>query len=189
MLKPSNLSQEAFEDLLRWLAHDKELAAARYEEVHRKLVRHFAFKGCVCPEDLADKVMDRVAKKVQFFDSSLPWQEDRVGIFYSYTKYVYLEYVRSRIPVPPEPLCDDADMEKHHNCLERCMLQLAEPERQLVLDYYKYAPGQKIEHRKALAETSQVPLNALRIRVCRLRAEIRDCVVDCVQAAGANWIQ
>ena len=122
MPKPINLSRETFEDLLRWLASDKEVAAARYEEVHRKLVRHFAFKGCTCPEDLADKVMDRVAKKVRFFDSSLPWQEDRVGIFYSYTKYVYLEYVRSRIPVAPAPLCDDASLEKHDNCLEKCML-------------------------------------------------------------------
>lgn len=190
MLKSSNLSQETLEDLLRWLAPDapdKEVAAYRYEEVRCKLVRHFAFKGCVCPEDLADKVMDRVAKKVRLFDSSLPWG-DRVRIFYSYTKYVYLEYVRSRIPVPPAPLCDDANLEKHHECLERCMLQLVEPDRQLLLDYYKYAPGQKIEHRKALAETRQMPLNALRIRVCRLRAGIKDCVVDCVKAEGADWI-
>ncbi len=189
MPKPINLSRETFEDLLRWLAPDKEVAAARYQEVHRKLVRHFAFKGCTCPEDLADKVMDRVAKKVRFFDSSLPWQEDRVGIFYSYTKYVYLEYVRTRIPVAPAPLCDAASLEKHHNCLEKCMLQLVEPDRQLLLDYYKYAPGQKIDHRKALAETRQMPLNALRIRVCRLRAGIKDCVVDCVQAQGADWVQ
>ena len=69
------------------------------------------------------------------------------------------------------------------------MLQLVEPDRQLLLDYYKYAPGQKIEHRKVLAGTRQMQLNALRIRVCRLRARIKDCVVDCVQAEGADWIQ
>lgn len=187
MPKPLNLSQELFDRLLQWLGSTPELAGAKYQEAHRRLTRHFGFKGCDCPEDLADQVIDRVARNVTF--SSIVPEKDRINVFYRYTKYVYLEYVRSRAPIVVVPLSEDIDLEKHYKCLDRCLQELAEPDRHLLLDYYGYAPGQKIQRRQMLAEDRKIALNALRIRVCRLRAALKRCIMSCIRSQESALVQ
>jgi hypothetical protein len=187
MPKASALSQETFERLLQWLGPDREGSAAKYRQVHQRLTRLFEFKGCACPEDLADRVIDRVAKRIQ----DLPPIEsgEQMGLFYSFVRYVYLEHLRERAPAALEQPAADSDVERRHQCLDLCLGRLADADRELILHYYRYPPGGKIQHRKAIAERMQIALNALRIRMCRLRSSIEQCVAQCVRSEVSQRAQ
>jgi len=68
-----------------------------------------------------------------------------------------------------------------YNCLESCMQALTADNRQLVYEYYRENKAAKIENRKKLAGQLGIALNALRIRACRIRASLQECVRGCVQ--------
>ena len=55
------LSQKAFDDLLDWLASNREQAGHKYEAIRRRLITIFTGRGCCDAEDLADETMNRVA--------------------------------------------------------------------------------------------------------------------------------
>src|SRR3990170_2001633 len=58
------LTQEAFDGLLAWLDSDTQAAARKYEQIRRGLIRFFHVRRCVTPDDLADQVIDRVARRL-----------------------------------------------------------------------------------------------------------------------------
>ncbi|HUK90604.1 MAG TPA: hypothetical protein VLZ81_09415, partial [Blastocatellia bacterium] len=59
------LTQEAFDLLLRWLdPDDRDRAGQRYEEIRQSIIRNFARRGSPVAEELADEVMNRVAKRL-----------------------------------------------------------------------------------------------------------------------------
>ena len=59
-----SLTQEAFNGLLSSLAPDRDVAARRYLEVRKNLVRLFEWRGCSTPEEYADEAINRCAKKI-----------------------------------------------------------------------------------------------------------------------------
>jgi len=193
MPRPSRLSKEAFERLLQWLGPDPEDAGTRYQEAHHRLVKLFGFKGCDCPEDLADEVIDRVAQKL--LSGELPPQrpEDWTKSFYAFVKFVHLEYVKGSwrdkcmvsVTAPPE----DFNVEHQHRCLYKCLSRLSEDDRKLLLEYHRYERGQKIQHRRLIAHLRHSSTNALRIRVCRLRATLAECMVHCLQSGDLSSVQ
>lgn len=67
-----------------------------------------------------------------------------------------------------------------YECFERCLQSLPDENRDVILEYYQEEKRSKIDRRKTLAERLGVPLNALRIRACRIRAKLETCVGDCV---------
>jgi Bacterial dnaA protein len=67
MANRGNMSPEDFERLLLWLGPDRDLSAKKYTELHAHLSRWFYFQGCRWPEDLADEVWNRIAKKLPSF--------------------------------------------------------------------------------------------------------------------------
>jgi hypothetical protein len=192
MPKPSRLSKEAFDRLLQWLGPDAEEAGMKYQETHRKLVRLFGFKGCDCPEDLADEVIDRVAQKLLSGELPPKRSEDVTTVFYGLVKFVHFEHLKESSRdkfMTPIAVPEEIDVEKQHRCLDRCKGRLDENDRNFLLDYYRYVPGQKIQHRKSIAEQMRLAPNALRIRACRLRSAIKECVVRCVQSGNSAWVQ
>src|SRR5262249_52037618 len=58
------LTQPAFDGLLARLGPDRVVAADRYLEIRRNLVRLFEWRGCTTPEEYADETINRCAKKV-----------------------------------------------------------------------------------------------------------------------------
>src|SRR5262249_500354 len=58
------LTQEALDQLLSRLGANPEQAWEKYEELRRKLIKYFEFHGGSPPDVLADKRIDRVAKKI-----------------------------------------------------------------------------------------------------------------------------
>src|SRR5438067_9481747 len=59
-----SLTQAAFDALLASLGADRDLAADRYLEIRRNLVRLFEWRGCATPDEYADETINRCAKKI-----------------------------------------------------------------------------------------------------------------------------
>jgi DNA-directed RNA polymerase specialized sigma24 family protein len=172
------LTQDEFDALLAWLDPDRDLAAQKYEEIRRRLIKIFVCRGCPVAEDLADETIDRVAGKVA--DVAPSYVGNPALYFYGVAKNVYHESLRPRpAPVPtPIPVVDPdpPEPDREYDCLEECIKGLALEDRQLILDYYQEEKQAKIDHRKKLAEGLGIGLNTLRIRVYRLRARLQECV-------------
>jgi RNA polymerase sigma factor (sigma-70 family) len=177
------LTQEAFDQLLVWLNPDREQAGNRYEQIRLRLIKIFACRGCVEPEELADETINRVIRKLTEIKES--YEGDPALYFYGVAQKVHLEYIR-RKPVPtdlppqPEPV---EEAEQEYECLERCMQKLTPQNREFVIQYYQQEKRAKIDNRRELAERLGIALNALRIRAHRLRATLHECVRQCLEQA------
>jgi DNA-directed RNA polymerase specialized sigma24 family protein len=72
----------------------------------------------------------------------------------------------------PDEEPDDERMEALQECLDR----LPPSSRDLILDYHEGERRGRIDNRRAIAERLDIPLNALRIRVHRIRTRLERCV-------------
>ncbi len=174
-----DLTQEAFERLLAWLDPDREQAGRKYEKIRLQLIKIFTCRGCLCPDDLADETINRVAGKIQ--EIAAGYAGDRSLYFYGVARNVHLEYVRKRHILAPPPAPEprsESDIE--YKCLERCMQRLATTNRELILQYYQEEKQAKIDHRKELAKQIGIGPNALRIQIHRIRKTLQKCLTDCV---------
>ncbi|HXG93203.1 MAG TPA: hypothetical protein VNN73_12685 [Blastocatellia bacterium] len=104
---------------------------------------------------------------------------DPIPYFYGVARNVLREYVKKR-PIEPLPL-PDPPREEDYQCLERCLEQLTPKNRELVLEYYGLEKKAKIGHRKQLAERLGIRLNALRIRMHRIRENLQRCMEKCLE--------
>ncbi len=184
------LTGEGLDALLGQLGPDREAAARRYEEIRRRLVRLFEWRGCEAADDLADETIDRVARRLAgglVVESGDPYR-----YFCGVAHRIHLEVLRERRrerralereswTPPPEPFDEDAD--ERLVCLRRCLGSLAAPQRTLILAYHQVERGAgKIAERKRLAERLGLPLNALRIRAHRIRRGLEECIDACLTA-------
>jgi RNA polymerase sigma factor (sigma-70 family) len=194
MTRRSGSSGGDFNDLLAWLHPDRETAAGLYEEVRRNLIQLFARNGCHDPEGMADETIARVTDKVLRLAETFEGQP--ALFFYGVAKKQLLEYARQRnVPLAPqhEPSTlptqheeqerDDSD-ERLHDCFEQCLSRLKPEERELMLRYYEGTGQAKIDSRKQLAEERGIGLNALRVRVLRIRAGLRARIEKCLGEGG-----
>jgi len=183
MKKDWVLTKELFDALLDWLDSDRDLAARKYELIRSRLIKIFVCRGCSEPEDLADETIDRVARKLHEIEAG--FIGDPARYFYGVANKVHLEYLRKKPAPPAPPPADDSDeVEREYSCLERCMEKLTTDNRALVLQYYQEERQAKIDHRKQLADRLGIALNALRIRACRIRAMLLECVKKCIHEAA-----
>lgn len=179
------LTKESFDALLAWLDANPDAAARKYEQIRTRLIKIFVCRGCLESEDLADQTIDRVARRLNDIEATFSGEPARY--FYGVANKIHLEYLRrKRTPEPEPPVPDDDTDEdaREYECLERCMEQLTPKNRELVLEYYQEERWAKIEHRKRLADQLGIALNALRIRACRIRASLLECVQNCVRTAA-----
>ena len=163
------------------------LTSPEYERLRGKLIRIFARRGCQFPEDLADETISRVAERVH--EIAATYEGDPARYFYGVARNVYLEYMRRPKTVLLEENRSgtevvDRDLvrnEEAYTCLECCMDELTDDERRLISEYYQYDKSAKIDHRKELAESLGLGLNALRIKAYRIRQRLYRCVISCVK--------
>ena len=186
MRKRHSVDKDSFDKLLGWLNTDRELAAQKYEEIRRRLITIFTYRGCAEAEDLADETFDRVARKV--CEIAETYVGDPASYFYGVAHNVHLEYMRGmfRRPAPPPPpsVYEEEEPEPEYGCLEECMQRLADGDRELVLQYYQEDKRAKIEHRKKLAAQLGIAINALRIRAFKIRQTLQRCVRECVSGGS-----
>jgi DNA-directed RNA polymerase specialized sigma24 family protein len=179
------LTAEAFGKFLRWLSEDDERAVREYQSIRMKLVRYFVNKGCSDPDELFDKTVDIVVGKID------TWQERPSPLAYCYgvAKNIWREDLRKRksatlnediaLPLYPDPQIHEQDLK----CLERCVNRLPPSDRDIVTRYYQGQSRNKIEIRRRLAD-GLGGLNVLRIKMCRIRKDLRFCVADCIERSA-----
>jgi DNA-directed RNA polymerase specialized sigma24 family protein len=180
MVKEWVMNQDDFDRFLAWLDPNRDEAARRYEDIRRRLMKMFESRGCAEVEEMADDAFDRVVRKVpEIADSYIG---DPALYCYGVGRIVRLERCR-KPPVPlPEPLPDSWEVkEPRYTCLDNCMKELPPEDRQLLLSYYTDDGGEKIKRRRKLAKTLEISDNALRIRLCRIRATLKDCISECLK--------
>ncbi len=173
-------TEDDFSRFLAWLDPDRDKAGEKYEDIRRKLIKIFTCRGCNCSEELSDKTINRVIRRVQEIGES--YEGDPALYFYGVARNVHLEYVRNKTGVQPIPPPDKPSRdEEEYACLEKCMEELPARSRELVLQYYREEKRAKIDLRKQLAVKLGIPFNALVIRVFRIRRNLEGCVLRCLQ--------
>ncbi|HSU82835.1 MAG TPA: RNA polymerase sigma factor [Thermoanaerobaculia bacterium] len=195
MERLQGLTPEAFDALLGQLDPDCERAGVLYETIRRKLVRLFEWRGCASPEDLADETINRVARRLA--EGVELRSNDPYGYFCGVAHLVYKEVLRRASREqralaggdwPPTTLEEEEPSDHRLECLRRCLAELPPDQRDLVLRYYqgahyrgKSGPGENnIRNRQELARQAGIPMNALRIRVHRVRRKLESCVHTCL---------
>ncbi len=185
--REDGLTAEGFAALLVQLDPAPELAAEKYETIRRKLIRLFEWRGCTSPEDLADETINRVARRLA--EGIELRSNDPYGYFCGVAHLVYKEVLRraarehraieSQGWPPASFAAEDEPADARLAGLRRCLEGLPPDQRDLILRYYRGEdrPGESnIRNRQSLARDLELPMNALRIRVHRVRRKLESCV-------------
>ena len=188
MRKEFPLSQEDFNNLLKWLSPDREEAGEKYEKIRDGLVRFFRFHRCGDPLALADETINRVANKVSAF--TVNEKIKTISFFYGFAKKILLEYksetAGKEIQIEPGlPLKDKYAFNSEENlefdCLEKCLAELPTDERKMVINYYSKDKSAKFEFRKKMAEKMNMRTGTLHTKVHRIRRGLRKCIENCLE--------
>jgi DNA-directed RNA polymerase specialized sigma24 family protein len=179
------LSREALDKVLTQLSPDREEAGRRYLVLRLRITRFFEWQRCSSPDRQVDITLDRVAKRIdegQEIDNLTAYSIKTAG-------FVYHEWLRERdlhqsdfetfpdLPVEPA----DEQKEVRLRCLDDCLGKLTLESRNLILGYYANQGRAKIDDRLKIAEALEIPLNALRIRACRIRKKLEKCLTNCLE--------
>jgi DNA-directed RNA polymerase specialized sigma24 family protein len=178
MEKERELAPGAFELLLKWLDPDRDKAGEKCEAIRHRLIAFFYGRGCTEADRLSDRTITVVTAKVPQLVGS--YKGDPVYYFIGVARKVYQEYLRSERRTSRSPPPPAGWTEQDYKCLERCMGQLAPGACRMFEDYYC---GQESD-RSGLAARLGMSLNALRIRVHRIRATLKACVRECIECEG-----
>lgn len=172
----------AFERFLCWLGPDPESAGRKYELIRGRLIMMFRARRCVFAEDLADTTFERVARKLT--DLTTEFNGDPARYFYGVAKKVFLEYQRELITKRKTGGCsspasaEDEDLEDLLKRLDDALSTISKSDRELILTYYTESGRNKISHRRDLARQLGLGPNALRLRVFRIRKEIKNYLTE-----------
>lgn len=177
------LSREALEQLLALLDSDRDRAARKYHHLRRRLTRLFEWRGARFPEDLTDETVSRVARRLA--DGVEIRSDDPFRYFCGVAHLVFKEVLRERkreralhdpANWPQRPEEEDEPENERMTTLLECLDRLTPDHRELILDYHEGERRERIENRRKIAKRLNIPLNALRIRVHRIRTKLERCV-------------
>ena len=183
--KKWSLTKDGFDRLLASLDPDRDVAALHYERLRVKLINYFDWRDCPSPEDHADEAINRVIRKLSEGEDFRDIGTYVLGI----ARMMLLEIARGREkerlaferPVMPEPIEDvSPETDQRVSCLEKCLAALPDRSRRMIVEYYQGDGPTKIKRRKELAKQFGLELNALRIRTCRLRVKLEQCMGRCI---------
>jgi DNA-directed RNA polymerase specialized sigma24 family protein len=189
------LTADAFARLLLSLDADRERAGEKYEDLRRTLIRFFEWRGAPFPEEHADEVFNRVARKL---GEGLEIK-NLGGYCYEVARLVFLETTKSverrREPLaalkfepaaaPHDAGLEATEKERRLSCLEECLGALPAGGAELITEYYRHEGSGQIDHRRALAERLGLRRDALANRAQRLRDKLEGCVNACLRKKSA----
>jgi DNA-directed RNA polymerase specialized sigma24 family protein len=183
-----SLTQEALERLLQLLGPDAEAAGREYQSLRTRLVDYFDWNGAQRPEVAADETLDRVARKLEQGESI-----ERIGAYvYGVARLILLEHLRQQLSEQRATadaarelaFHSDATEEARIDCLTRCLEQLPEDGRALIIAYYEGPGRSHLDGRRLLARRLGIPYATLKTRAHRLRLRLEACLGDCLQRGG-----
>lgn len=193
------MTPEAFDLMLTQLDAERERAGEKYELIRQKLTKFFQWRGCPAPEDYTDRTIDRVARRllegaeVHARDPYLFFHGTAINVLREHWKKAEASGTDSLDELPPtktpaedpiaqrnlrdERLAHELKLE----CLQECVQSLPRDQVEQIQQYHQSDGGAKIAQRKAMAEQLNIPLNALRIRMYRLRQDLETCILSCTK--------
>ena len=172
------ITAEKFANFLAWLNPKTDEAGADYERLRFRLITYFAGRNCRFPEDLADETINRVTLKINQVTI-----ENKLGFCYGVAKNVLLESLRKEkdhlnIDEIQVAVKENQPQFSDH-CLERCLQELSNENRKLILDYFSENKSAKITMRERVAETLEMSKGALRMKVMRIKQSLKKCLTEC----------
>jgi DNA-directed RNA polymerase specialized sigma24 family protein len=183
----SELTREAFDRFLDRLNPDRDLAGAKYLEIHKNLERFFEWRGCPFPTDHADEAITRTAQRLAQGDEIKDPATYVVGVARLLLLEIHKEREKDRRIAAEQAASPRAvsttmfdDSERRAECLHRCLDRLPSDNRQMILLYYEGEKSTKINNRKKLTETMGVGVSTLRMRALRIRERLTVCVETCI---------
>jgi DNA-directed RNA polymerase specialized sigma24 family protein len=181
------LRSEQLEGLLARLGPDRESAGSQYEQLRKRLISVFEYRHCHHPEELADETLDRTARKLQEMGAAFVGSDPARYVF-GVAWNVARESFRQKTPLPlPErwekgaAARKPADGESEASCLDRCLDNLSADDQHLALVYHQGQGSAKIRRRSELARERGLSPNALRLKMHRITARLRECVLHCLE--------
>ncbi len=185
------MTPAAFGKLLACLHPDHERAGEEYERIRQKLIIYFEGRKCSPADEHADEVINRVARRLDEGEDVRDLNRYVFGV----ARLLRLEIIRQpqsegesnehlgRLMVFPDL---DAAVEDRMDFLERCLNSLAPESKEMILEYYQGEKREKIDSRVLLAKRFGLSANGLKVRVCRIRAKLEDCIKDCLRRLGKS---
>jgi len=173
-----SLTQTAFDGLLARLDSNRDIAADRYLQMRRDLVRLFEWRGCYTPDDYADETINRCARKIEQGEEIRDVAMYSIGV----ARMLLREMCRDRSRLArsldeiPEPCAwpeMHSDLEHGVEALRLGLEQLSHDDRFLILNYYKGDKSDKIKTRKKLSELFGIGASTLRMRAMRIREKLQ----------------
>jgi len=172
----SDFGQNVFDKLFKLLEPDAPSIEEGFRQCRFKLIKFFVYRYCEDPESLADETVGRLLKNVHAGRELLP--DNPYRYVYAIAMNVFRENVRAKkkgevlddieqvgeLPVPEE--ADD--------CLRQCMEQIPAEKRELLERYYLDEGS-----REAILQEQGLTLNALRLKVHRIKNGLWRCWEDC----------
>ena len=174
------LNKDALEDLLRALHADREQASHHYQALRERLIRFFQWSRTEMPEELADEVLDRLAKRLHLASEQI---QDPVRYAVGIARLLLHEQRRKNLR-RQEALAElqqnslDADRRERERTLhqeqaellQQCLQSIPAPSRELIFRYYDV--DEAADHRQQMARAYGISINALRNRALRIRADL-----------------
>jgi DNA-directed RNA polymerase specialized sigma24 family protein len=201
-----SLTGAAFESLLAALDPDRARAAERYEAIRARLMKFFEWRGCADPQEQTDLTIDRVARRLAEgapLTTSDPYQF-AYGVALNVLKEHWRSVARTHLPLdaagPDVERTHDSESnrvqldariahERRLECLEHCLGGLAPDNRALIARYHLDPAGGRVDGRRVLAASLGIPVNALRIRVFRLRQALERCIMKCLGDSRHYYVE
>lgn len=182
------LTPEAFEKFLAALSPNRDEAGFQYEIVRRKLERFFEWRKVEPADYYADETINRAVRRIAEGEVI-----QNVGSYiYGVARMVHMEALREQehgaVPFEDAPQAlkqespQPVEPEPRVICFDQCLDSLPAENRKLIVGYYQEERRAKIELRQELADSLQIPLNALRIRAHRIRQRLEQCITQCLKS-------
>lgn len=179
------LTPEQFEALLELFDPDHQRAGVIYVEIRGRLARMFERRHCDNPEDLADVTLNRVGRRRAEGAPIL----NPLAYIHGVANLVGKEFWRQerhkqQVMVTERPADllspEDPREDERLDCVRRCLARLPDDQRLLIVRYHD--EDDRIQSRRELARELGIAMNALRIRVHRIRRDLEECVRSCLAA-------
>ena len=168
---------------------DRLESPERYEALRARLLRFFRWERFADSEELADEVLNRVARKLAEGEQIVNLEAYVSGVARLVLREAAnrdrrRERALERMP-EPDPFQEDPAAQ---DCLERQLAKLPPADRTLILRYYSGERSGRIENRKQLAAQLGLNLNALRNRALRLRTRLESLVRACLESRDESSV-
>jgi DNA-directed RNA polymerase specialized sigma24 family protein len=187
-LKMWNLSEKAFSRLLARFNADQTLAGEEYEKLRARLMYFFQRQGCRIPAELSDETIDRVARKIEEgyaiadlskFSFRVAWLVLQEHWGDPKREWQQLDERLSSSESNGEQNKEyDTKLAEHRlGCMKKCLETISPEEQELIVKNCTLNKSGKEELARAMGLT----INALRLKVFRIRKKLSRCQEKCVR--------